>query len=92
MTTQDLKNNRERIIKKIRTQASSSDAVFGVMTKMAKWLESREDIQSMKPSMLNLDKFTTMCINSWLKNDYKPVVDQEFLDKREAAKWASISF
>lgn len=91
MTLQDLTNNRDRIIKKIKSQCSDPVAVKEVMTKMISWLNSREDIQSMKPTMSNIDKFTSMTTLSWLKNDYKPVVTQEWLEKREQAKRQSHS-
>ena len=83
MTTQDLSNNRDRIIKNIKSLCSTKEAVAGVMNKMVAWLASREDIKSMKATKANIDKFTTMCANSWLKNDFKPVVTEEWLKQRE---------
>lgn len=92
MTTSDLSKNRDRIIRKINYQTNEAGAIRGVMTKMVKWLETREDIQTMTPTMKNIDKFTFMCINSWLKNDATLTVTQEWLEKRELAKFESISF
>jgi hypothetical protein len=92
MTLQDLKNNRDRIIRNIMNQSSEEAAISGVMNKMSSWLNSREDIKNMNPGKANIDKFTAMAITHWIKNDYKPVITDEWLTKRESAKWNSISW
>ena len=102
MTTQDLTTNRDRIIKKIKSQTSNPLAVKGVMTKMVNWLSSREDIKSMKPTMANIDKFTVMVTLNWIKVDmpnfmyntdgsknYEAI--NNFNDQREEAKRTSHS-
>jgi len=91
MNLQDLTENRERIMKNIKKQSSEKEAIVGVMNKMVAWLNSREDIQEMKPTMGNVDKFTSMCIASWIKNDYKPIITEEWLEHREQVKWETIS-
>lgn len=93
MEIQDLKNNRDRIIKVIARQCTQFPelATKEIMTKMLVWLGSRSDIQDMKPTSANIDKFTTMVTLSWLKNDYKPVVTDEWLAKREAIKRGCLS-
>lgn len=86
MTIQDLTNNRDRIIKKIKFQSNAAD-VKAVMIKMVAWIGSRKDISAMKPTMGNVDKFTKMATDSWLKNDWKPVMSkneyQAFEEKRK---------
>jgi len=91
MTLQDLKNNRERIIKNIKKQTSADNAIKEVMVKMIVWLNGREDIQEMKATMANIDKFTSMVTFSWIKYDFKPVITEEWLEKREQDKRQSHS-
>ena len=99
MTIQDLKNNRERVIKAINYQTTMPNAVKEVMEKMVKWLEIREDIKLMKGTKSNIDKFTTMAINSWIKNlnvsfsdSFKSHEDLEnWKEEREKKKYECIS-
>ena len=92
MTIQDLKTNRDLIIKTIKLQSSDSSSVSGVMNKMLVWLNSREDFKIMKATKQNVKSFTSKATLSWIKNDYKPVITQDWLEKREVSKWASISY
>ena len=89
MTIQDLKTNRDLIIKTIKLQSSDSSSVSGVMNKMLVWLNSREDFKIMKATKQNVKSFTSKATLSWIKNDYKPVITQDWLEKREVSKWAS---
>ena len=70
MTTQDLTNNKERIIKKIRTQISlaTKENFIGVMTKMVAMLPQFADD---KATMSNIDKLTIKATLSYIKNDMK---------------------
>lgn len=99
MTLQDLTNNRERIIKKIQYQmtgdaAARQSMIKPVMTKMVAYL-NREDYKSMKPTMGNIDKLTSVVTLSWIKYNYKPSMTQSekeaFEDRREEAKRSSHS-
>lgn len=86
MTLQDLKDNRDRIIKVIRWQSKEAD-IKAVMSKMLIWLNNRQDIKDMKATKANVDKFANMVTISWIKNDWKPVIDhdkmEEELEKRK---------
>lgn len=71
MTIKDLAKNRDRVIRKIKFQSKHAD-VKSVMTKMVTWLNTRTDIQDMKPTMKNIDSFTYDVTASWIKNDWNP--------------------
>lgn len=68
MTTQDLTNNRERIIKNIKWQITlaTKENISGVMTKMVNMLPQFSDE---KPLMKNIDKLTFKAIESYIKHD-----------------------
>lgn len=68
MTTQDLSNNRGRIIKKIKFQITlaTSDNIKGVMTKMVAILPQFE---GQKATMGNIDKLTMKAIDLYIKYD-----------------------
>ncbi|QIY92227.1 hypothetical protein [Chryseobacterium gallinarum] len=68
MTTQDLANNRERIIKNIKWQITlaTKENISGVMTKMVNMLPQFSDE---KPLMKNIDKLTFKAIESYIKHD-----------------------
>ena len=92
MTLTNLTENRERIMKAIAGQFSCpvdrNAHVKAVMAKMVKWLELRKDIQDMKATKANIDKFTSMATASYIKNDYKtdsPAV-KAFFDAHFEAK------
>jgi len=66
MTTQDLKNNRDRIIKKIKLQITlaTNEQISGVMNKMLAMLPQFEND---KPTMSNIDKLTSKATLSYIK-------------------------
>jgi hypothetical protein len=96
MTTQDLTNNRDRIIRKIQFQmdgdsAARNQMVVPVMTKMVAYLNNTK-YSEMKPTMANIDKLTVAAAISWIKYDYKPFSSMTqsevnaFEKRREEAK------
>lgn len=66
MTTQDLTNNRDRIIRKINSQITkaTSENIKAVMTKMVTMLPQFE---SEKATMANIDKLTMKATLSYIK-------------------------
>jgi len=66
MNTQDLINNRKRIIKNI----GKADKKI-VMNKMVTWVNNAPCYTSLKPLMKNIDKLTNEAINDFWKNDYR---------------------
>ncbi|MFM7853242.1 MAG: hypothetical protein ACKO96_15290 [Flammeovirgaceae bacterium] len=68
MTTQDLKNNRDRIIKKIKFQITmaTNDQIAGVMNKMLAMLPQ---FAAEKATMANIDKLTSKATLSYIKFD-----------------------
>ena len=66
MTTQDLTNNRDRIIRKINSQITkaTSENIKAVMTKMVAMLPQFE---SEKATMANIDKLTMKATLSYIK-------------------------
>lgn len=66
MTTQDLTNNRDRIIRKINSQITkaTSENIKVVMTKMVAMLPQFE---SEKATMANIDKLTMKATLSYIK-------------------------
>jgi uridine kinase len=69
MTTQDLTDNRDRIIKNIKRQGvAKMEDIKGVMLKMVQFL-NRADYSQMRPMMKNIDKLTDECARSYIKYD-----------------------
>ena len=69
MTTQDLTNNRDRILYNIKKQGVvKAEDIKGVMMKMVQFL-NRADYSEMKPIMKNIDKLTDECTRSYIKHD-----------------------
>lgn len=68
MKTQDLTNNKERIIKNIRFQITlcTNDNIKGVMNKMIAMLPQFENE---KATMKNIDKLTAKATASYIKYD-----------------------
>jgi hypothetical protein len=68
MTTQDLSNNKERIIKKIKSQISlaTQENIKSVMVKMIAMLPQ---FDNEKATMANIDKLTIKATLSYIKND-----------------------
>lgn len=68
MTIQDLTNNRERIIKKVKFQITlaTQENIKGVMSKMIAFLPQYE---GQKPLMKNIDKLTMRAIESYIKHE-----------------------
>ena len=66
MTTQDLTNNKPRIIRKINSQITkaNSENIKAVMTKMVAMLPQFE---SEKATMANIDKLTMKATLSYIK-------------------------
>ncbi len=75
MTTQDLTNNRERIIAKIKFQITlaTSDNIKSVMTKMVAMLPQFADLKATKG---NIDKLAMKAITSYIKNGHKFTAEQ----------------
>lgn len=78
MTTQDLTNNKERIIKKIKFQITLANAenIKGVMTKMVAMLPQFADD---KATMANIDKLTMKATLSYIKYDKVSTKEQSDL-------------
>lgn len=68
MTTLDLSNNKERIIKKIKSQITlaTKENIVAVMNKMIAMLPQFENE---KPTVKNVDKLTMKATLSYIKND-----------------------
>jgi len=66
MKTQDLTNNKERIIKKIKYQITlcTQENIKDVMVKMVAYLPRYAD---KKPLMSNIDKITNEAISNYIK-------------------------
>jgi len=75
MTLQDLTNNKERIIKKIKFQITmaTTNNIKDVMEKMVAMLPQFE---SEKPTMSNIDKLTSKATLSYIKNGLKFTQEQ----------------
>lgn len=93
MTLQDLKENRDRVIKTIGVQfqcpGDRNTHIVEVMKKMAAWISVRADIQDMKATKGNIDKFITMATLSYIKNEMKASTRQdvkEYWDAHHEAK------
>lgn len=67
MTTQDLTNNRERIVKKIKSQISlaTKEQIIDVMKKMVAMLPQFENE---KPLMKNIDKLAIKATLNYIKH------------------------
>lgn len=82
MTTQDLTNNRERIVKKIKSQISlaTKEQIIDVMKKMVAMLPQ---FAEEKPLMKNIDKLTIKATLSYIKHGLVRTAQQnESLDRR----------
>jgi len=75
MTTQDLTNNRERIIQKIKSQITSATStnIIDVMSKMIAMLPQFEAEKATKG---NIDKLTIKATLSYIKNGIKFTASQ----------------
>lgn len=75
MTTQDLTNNKERIIKNIKSQITlaTSENIKGVMVKMLAMLPQ---FSSEKATMKNIDKLTMKATLSYIKFDKVNTINQ----------------
>lgn len=74
MTLQDLKNNRNRIIRSIDNGAD----VKKVMNQMVIWVENAPEYIKAKPLMKNIDKLVREACENYWKYDYTPT--QEAID------------
>ena len=86
MTTQDLTNNRDRIIRKINFQITkaTSENIKSVMVKMIAMLPQFENE---KATMANIDKLTMKAITNYLKYSHSYTQEQaEAVDAAYAAK------
>ncbi len=84
MTTQDLSNNRGRIIKLINKQIplATQDNIKGVMNKMLAMLPQFEQD---KPTMSNIDKLAMKATLLYIKHDIVFTNSQDsFIDNRIA--------
>mgnify|MGYP002335986456 CR=1 FL=1 len=74
MTTQDLTNNRDRIIKKIQAQMSGDTSAKKMMVApvMTKMLAMLPQFANEKATMANIDKLTIKATTSWIKYNYNP--------------------
>ena len=72
MTTQDLKNNRNRILRTIKNQNVNSKYYLKVMTYMVKYLPIE-----LKPFMKNIDELTHTCLYVYFRDDYKSNMSSE---------------
>lgn len=82
MTTQDLTNNRDRIVKKIKSQISlaTKEQIIDVMKKMVAMLPQFADE---KPLMKNIDKLAIKATLSYIKHGKVNTAQQnEYLDRR----------
>jgi predicted transcriptional regulator YdeE len=67
MTTQDLKDNRDRIIKSIKfQQITEISKVMSRMIEMLNWSRFNDA----KATMKNIDQLTKEAISAYFKNDY----------------------
>lgn len=70
MTTQDLKDNRDRIIKSIKfqeiTDVTEISKVMSRMIQMLNW----DRFSEAKATMKNIDQLTKEAISAYFKNDY----------------------
>lgn len=82
MTTQDLSNNRDRIVKTIKSQISlaTKEQIKDVMVKMVAYLPRYADD---KPLMKNIDKLTIEATLNYIKNGMVSTVAQnQYLDAK----------
>lgn len=75
MTTQDLSNNRDRIISKIKYQITlcTQQNIVDVMNKMIAMLPQFAD---QKPTMANIDKLTAKATQNYIKYYKTSTVEQ----------------
>lgn len=71
MTTQDLKDNKSRIIAKIRyQQITEMSEISKVMSRMLTIVEKNETFKAAKATMANVDKLTKLAIEDFFKYDF----------------------
>lgn len=95
MTTQDLTNNRDRIIRKINSQItkSTSENIKSVMVKMIAMLPQFENE---KATMANIDKLTMKATLSYIKSGMKfteiqkEVVAENYEAKQRESRQSSL--
>lgn len=95
MTTQDLTNNRDRIVKKINSQIAlaTKENIVRVMTKMVAMLPQFEDV---KPTMANIDKLTMKATLNYIKYEHTHntnqanVIDATLEQKRKESLQSSL--
>lgn len=95
MTTQDLTNNRDRIIRKINSQVTkaTSENIKSVMVKMIAMLPQFENE---KATMANIDKLTMKATLSYIKSGMKfteiqkEVVAENYEAKQRESRQSSL--
>jgi hypothetical protein len=97
MQTSDLTKNKERIIKKIKTQITlaTKENILGVMNKMVAMLPQFADD---KATMGNIDKLTIKATLSYIKHDLvftkyqSNVIDARLEENRNASLPSNLQY
>ena len=82
MTTQDLKDNKSRIIAKIRyQQITEMSEISKVMSRMLTIVEKNDTFKAAKATMANVDKLTKIAIEDFFKYDYVMTEKFDFAER-----------
>lgn len=77
MTVQDLKENRDRIIKAVKNQNADLKWTMEKLVTMVEW----PDYINEKPLMKNIDKMTAKAIDLFFKNGYNRSYTKDQMDE-----------